>query len=343
MPAIIMGAMGGVGEALQNVGGTMFKASVDSDARNQESALATERAKTLELFKSGLATSEREDQSRRITAEAGRVVDQKVGAKRGIIEAGIADRTSWTPEQQAVVDASLGKDRDAMMDDPKTRNEAAMRTGDISPKDAATLTQKDDAAIWKQLWEQSKLESQDRRFLEGQDRADARQEKNINAAAERQDKQLAALFARLEKKGEKGDDAGSKLQSTQVDGNGYVVGIYRDGSTKRLTDPDGNPVTSQTFESRVDRTANALVKDGDSKYRKMAPEELRAQVRRTLMNQDAPPKPATPSTSPSASPAAAPKPAASAVPSLPAGAKQIGTSGGKPVYETPDGKRFIGR
>lgn len=28
--------------------------------------------------------------------------------------------------------------------------------------------------------------------------------------------------------------------------------------------------------------------------------------------------------------------------SLPAGAKQIGTSGGKPVYETPDGKRFKG-
>ena len=27
---------------------------------------------------------------------------------------------------------------------------------------------------------------------------------------------------------------------------------------------------------------------------------------------------------------------------LPAGAKQIGTSGGKPVYQTPDGKRFIG-
>lgn len=28
--------------------------------------------------------------------------------------------------------------------------------------------------------------------------------------------------------------------------------------------------------------------------------------------------------------------------SLPSGAKQIGTSGGKPVYQTPDGKKFIG-
>lgn len=36
-----------------------------------------------------------------------------------------------------------------------------------------------------------------------------------------------------------------------------------------------------------------------------------------------------------------PKPAAT-ISSLPKGAVQIGTSGGKPVYQTPDGKRFIG-
>lgn len=39
------------------------------------------------------------------------------------------------------------------------------------------------------------------------------------------------------------------------------------------------------------------------------------------------------------------QPAAQAAPvikQLPAGSKQIGTSGGKPVYQTPDGKKFIG-
>lgn len=36
------------------------------------------------------------------------------------------------------------------------------------------------------------------------------------------------------------------------------------------------------------------------------------------------------------------KPAAKVIKALPKGAKQIGTSGGKPVYETPDGKRFKG-
>ena len=36
------------------------------------------------------------------------------------------------------------------------------------------------------------------------------------------------------------------------------------------------------------------------------------------------------------------QPPAQASASLPPGAKQVGTSGGKPVYQTPDGKRFIG-
>lgn len=41
--------------------------------------------------------------------------------------------------------------------------------------------------------------------------------------------------------------------------------------------------------------------------------------------------------------AASPKSNASGVASLPAGSKKIGTAGGKPVYQTPDGKRFIGQ
>jgi hypothetical protein len=36
-------------------------------------------------------------------------------------------------------------------------------------------------------------------------------------------------------------------------------------------------------------------------------------------------------------------PAAPTIPDLPKGAVQIGTSGGKPVYQTPDGKKFIGQ
>lgn len=37
----------------------------------------------------------------------------------------------------------------------------------------------------------------------------------------------------------------------------------------------------------------------------------------------------------------APEPTPGAIPKLPSGAKRIGTSGGRPVFQTPDGKRYI--
>lgn len=67
--------------------------------------------------------------------------------------------------------------------------------------------------------------------------------------------------------------------------------------------------------------------------------DLAGQVRREWIQANTPgAKPA-----PAAPPAPPPKGAAPAAgPSaLPPGSRQVGTSGGKPVYETPDGKRFI--
>lgn len=81
----------------------------------------------------------------------------------------------------------------------------------------------------------------------------------------------------------------------------------------------------------------------------LAAEQLRPQAEAEI-NGNKPPqldipaianKPAAPvpSIAPPGTPRAAPsKP----LTSLPAGAKQIGTSGGKPVYQTPDGQKFLG-
>ena len=76
------------------------------------------------------------------------------------------------------------------------------------------------------------------------------------------------------------------LQSTQVDGNGYLMGVYRDGTVKRMTDENGKPVTAAAFEARVDRAANALQKEGGSKYRRMDPAELRKVARQNLLGED---------------------------------------------------------
>jgi hypothetical protein len=87
------------------------------------------------------------------------------------------------------------------------------------------------------------------------------------------------------------------LQSTQVDGNGYLLGVYRDGTVKRMLDERNQPITAAAFEQRVDRAAAALLKDGGSKYRKMNQSDVRAEARRNLLQDDgatAAPPPATP-------------------------------------------------
>lgn len=333
-----------LGQGLSAAGyaaGDLYAKGALMEAQN---AAETDRAMRLAEFKATLdartAEGARVAQVGRIDAQAGQLADQAVGAKGGLISANIADPSTWTSEQQAAVDQSLAIDRKAVAADPETRINAAIATGDIAPKDAAViqrdqqkLSAAERQASRKELWDMAKEDRRDARFTEQQDRLD-----------ERQGKQLAAMFARLDRSDAKGNDKANTIQSTQVDGNGYLVGVYRDGSVKRMTDPEGKPVTSQSFEQRVDRTANALVKDGESKYRKMDPETLRKQVRQTLMRDDgaapAPaPAPGAPATGKPA-PAATPKPGP-AVSALPSGSKQIGTSGGKPVYETPDGKRFI--
>lgn len=284
---------------------SLMDAQAGIDAKRDEAQ--SERAMRLAEYKADLdvrtAEKARTDQVARIDAKAGELAGVAADKKRGLIDSGIVDRSSWTPEQQAAVDQSLALDKEAAARDPKLRTEAAIATGDISPKDAAVLTQKDDAALYKILWEKEREDRRDARFTEQQDRMDARQQAQQAAAFELLDKRLAASAKK------DGEGKANTLQSTHVDGNGYLVGVLRDGTVKQLTTPDGKPITSQSFEQRVDRVANSLRKEGGAKYRKMPEEELRKHVRSTLLSADgvAPTAPATPTPTP----AAPPKPAAS--------------------------------
>jgi hypothetical protein len=153
---IVLGALGGMGDAMQRIGATNQKALLDeeADTRREQAGmrqqqlvadLALEREKTMALFKQNLGNQERTAQTGRIDAAAGKIADEAVSAKRGIVQGGIVDKESWTPEQQATVDQSLEIDRKKVAEDPKTRTKAAITTGDISPKDAAVLDQKSEA------------------------------------------------------------------------------------------------------------------------------------------------------------------------------------------------------
>ena len=142
---IIMGALGGLGEAAGNVGASFLKAGLAEDQAKQDSDLALNRAMALETFKNTMAVNtanqQRDAQVGRINSQAGIIADQAIGAKRDAVNAGIADPSSWTSEQQAAVDQSLGNDKTAIVNDPRTRMQAAELTGDIDPKAAATLSQ----------------------------------------------------------------------------------------------------------------------------------------------------------------------------------------------------------
>jgi hypothetical protein len=112
-----------------------------------------------------------------------------------------------------------------------------------------------------------------------------------------------------------GKDAGSTVQRTIVQDDGSVVAIMKDGSRKVMTKDDGTPMRSIEAEKLVSSVSKEVGKSLDALG--ATPEKNRQRARDMLPK---PPKQLT---------------------GLPAGAKQIGTSGGKPVYQTPDGKKFI--
>lgn len=104
-----------------------FKAGLDLKTKQQEADLAEQqRTKMVE----------------RVDAKAGQMADEHLAPTRGLIEAGIADRSSWTPEQQATVDQSMRLQRNALKG--RLRTEAAIATGDIKPEKAAELANKDE-------------------------------------------------------------------------------------------------------------------------------------------------------------------------------------------------------
>lgn len=132
--SIILGALGGAGQAMQEVGAANQKAQIAQDQATLESNLAQQRAEALEQFKTTLtvntANQQREAMAGRINAAAGNIADQANAKKLGVIQQGITDPSSWTQEQQAAVDQSLALDKQHMVSDPRTLAQAAATTGD---------------------------------------------------------------------------------------------------------------------------------------------------------------------------------------------------------------------
>lgn len=329
-----MGLMNGVSQGLSAAGyagGEMYARGALADQQADIQAKRDARLAALQE-ESGIRTENRAvaraDQQRtaqtsRIDAAAGSIAEKAVEPKRGLINSRIEDKESWTPEQQAAVDQSLGLDKAKVAADPKTRTQAAIATGDISPKDAATM---DSRAEIAQMKNDAYLQNvQAKLDMAGDKLAMAQTIATIRAASgggsDGKDPANAKMIEYLVKNGTPreqattmvlGDGAGKTKDPVGLAAQ-LATALIRDGIRVPKDAPAGTTPASYAMDIATQQIELATSKLG---------KEQRA--------------PAAPAAAPAAPAAKKAGPAA-----LPAGAKQIGTSGGKPVYETPDGKRFI--
>ena len=174
----------------------------------------------------------------------------------------------------------------------------AIQTGDIDPKTAATLTQKDDALLYKTLFEQAKEDGRN-------SRADAR----IAAQQESSDKRLAYLFAALEKRGDKKAGTDTAKEALQ----------FLEGSRKEIASEAQN--LRQLYQADIKDKSRSEVARIEAEYK---PKFAEIERKRSEIEEDyghvrervglpARNRTATPTAAPPPpGPAAAPKPAASA-------------------------------
>lgn len=294
-------------------------------AEIQEQMAARGERRKVELAEESAERS-RGKQVARIDAKAGELADEAVGEKRGLIDSGIADRSLWTADQQAAVDQSLAQERKGLMDDSRTREKAAIATGDIGPKDAATIEREQRRLDVTERRDESRAAAaaaaEQRRWTVELAKLDL-QQGNLDA----QNKKIDAMIQHWERKDDNDEKKAGSPKTPTADRMTSVI----NSMNQMLKNLDENrPRSTATAEEKADWQRQ---KDNAIAVRDRATAKLNE---RFDDDGSAPAKESKPAPKPAATPSAS-KP----ISALPKGAKQIGTSGGKPVYETPDGKRYI--
>jgi hypothetical protein len=227
---IVLGALGGMGSAMQDMGMNQQKAWLEQDNQANASALALQREQALEVFKNNLqvttANQQRDAQTSRINNAASGIVTGQLADKYASSDAAVQAaqggaspdvsaaegndnvQAALTPEQQAVIDQSKASDKASMMADPNTRTKAAIQTGDISPKDAMLDESRNEINRVKTEAAIHNQETKTAAYLEVQsarnDVMNARNELQFTAA-------MAKLEAKLAAAGNGGTDFDKKI------------------------------------------------------------------------------------------------------------------------------------
>lgn len=187
-------------------------------------AADTEREKRLMEIRAEQDAKMRTEQVARIQGKANELADTALAPNRGLIDSGIQDRASWTPEQQAAVDQSLALDRESLATDPDVRLRAAAETGDLSLKEVALMEREDKrleaaerAAARKEELTREEWNRKDERQREREAATDRRLLATLQAAEARQERSLAAAEDRWRRSSDAKVPSGYRVRA---DGSG---------------------------------------------------------------------------------------------------------------------------
>jgi hypothetical protein len=214
MAGIILGALGGAGAAAQEAGSTMMKSDLDTErqlaVQKQGSDLELQRQEALEDFKTAHANVQRQAMVARIKGAAENIADTQMAPLQATEQAGIVNRETWTPEQQAAMDQSNTLTRTGIVNKALKNGDAAIQTGDISPTEAAKLANSSEI-------NQMKLDSLLQR---AEDRNQTMKEvADVRAEAMRYGYELRLQAAQERKMNGKVDTATSRMLITSEDAN----------------------------------------------------------------------------------------------------------------------------
>jgi hypothetical protein len=308
----------------------------------------------------------------------GNALGKKYGESDAAVAAADAGQTDapLTDEQRAVITQSKQADTDALMSDQDTYTQAAMKTGDLDPKTIATVSQRDQAAQMRlqamqermQTLQAMNTQTNETRSEIASLRASMSANGKVDTATGRmmitsldadmkvaatQMKQLQDQLAFAKDKPamqEKIDDLNTQIKEIRQQKQAFFEQM---GTAPKKDADGGKPGNGNTSGFNDPGAAARLQKNANAELSPQEKVKTAANMYASIANKDTPKEDVAdamqwlmangynPNKQPASmtAPVQASKPMT--MPALPAGAKQIGTSGGKPVYQTPDGKRFI--
>lgn len=203
--SLLRGLIGGIAKGGADIVDNQIKRESEQEAERMRNEAAMAREQSMLRLRNTLENENRAAAAGRIDAATGKIADDAVAGKRALVGAGIADKSNWTPEQQAAVDQSIAMDRQAIVADPMTRVRAGGMTGDLRADQVATVELGERRADRMEKKDDLRSETENKRLDQQIKHQDATLQETIrhnkaleNNAASRADKLSPAAKAQLE-------------------------------------------------------------------------------------------------------------------------------------------------